>query len=118
MNHLTDAYVTTLVPQAGHRAFCADDHGFSVVVTHDALHQCPSILAGNSVSAIERLVKGIVSALRTWHERRSAIHELRALDDDTLKDIGLHRSQIPSVVEGLLNVRPELSVSPEATNIQ
>ena len=68
MNHVTAAYVTTLVPQAGPRPVSTDDN-----------------------------------ALRTWRKRRIAIRELRALDDHTLKDIGLSRSQIPSVVEGLLD---------------
>ena len=68
MNHVTAAYVTTLVPQASSRPVSTDDN-----------------------------------ALRTWRKRRIAIRELGALDDHTLKDIGLSRSQIPAVVEGLLD---------------
>ena len=53
--------------------------------------------------ASPRPVSANDSAFNTWHKRRIAIRELRALDDHTLKDIGLSRSQIPSVVEGLLD---------------
>ena len=42
------------------------------------------------------------SVFKTWRKRRIAIRELSALNDHTLKDIGLHRGQIPSVVDGLL----------------
>lgn len=43
------------------------------------------------------------NALPSWRKRRIAIRELRALDDHTLNDIGLSRSQIPAVVDGLLD---------------
>ena len=42
-------------------------------------------------------------ALRAWSQkrkRRADIANLRALSDHTLKDIGLHRSEINSVVYG------------------
>jgi uncharacterized protein YjiS (DUF1127 family) len=41
-----------------------------------------------------------VRAYATWRERRAAIKELAALDDRTLKDLGLTRSEIEFVVCG------------------
>ena len=41
------------------------------------------------------------TALRNWRRRQRAYHELIALDDRSLADIGIHRSQIPAVVEGV-----------------
>ena len=35
-----------------------------------------------------------------WRQRQQAYAELMALDDHSLADIGLHRSQIASLVEG------------------
>jgi uncharacterized protein YjiS (DUF1127 family) len=35
-----------------------------------------------------------------WRHRQQAYAELMALDDHSLADIGLHRSQVASLVEG------------------
>jgi uncharacterized protein YjiS (DUF1127 family) len=39
--------------------------------------------------------------LGEWRRRQRAYEELMALDDRSLADIGLHRSQIPALVEGM-----------------
>jgi uncharacterized protein YjiS (DUF1127 family) len=36
-----------------------------------------------------------------WHRRDKAYAQLMALDDHSLADIGLHRSQIGSLIEGV-----------------
>ncbi len=41
------------------------------------------------------------SALAARRQRQRAYAELMALDDRSLADIGIHRSQIPALVEGL-----------------
>jgi uncharacterized protein YjiS (DUF1127 family) len=43
---------------------------------------------------------GARNAWQGWRKRRRAFDELMALDDRSLADIGIHRSQIPSLVEG------------------
>ena len=40
------------------------------------------------------------TAFKRWQQRQRAYDELMALDDRALADIGIHRSQIPAIVEG------------------
>ena len=57
---------------------------------------------GVSLQALEGRVSRLRQALSVWRRRRAAVGELSVLSDHMLKDIGLHRSQIRSVVEELL----------------
>jgi uncharacterized protein YjiS (DUF1127 family) len=64
--------------------------------------------AGRGAAALTRIVGGavIATAGKWWRayalrrERRAAVRELHALDDRTLKDLGVNRSEIEWVVWG------------------
>ena len=52
------------------------------------------------------------TAYGTWLERRRAVRALGALDDRTLKDMGLHRSEIESAVLEQGSAPPPRSAAP------
>ncbi len=56
------------------------------------------IAGGVPLRSIETGVSRLVEGFRAARRRRTAIGELSALSDHTLKDIGLHRGEIRSVV--------------------
>jgi len=53
------------------------------------------------------------AALASRRQRQRAYSELAALDDRSLADIGLHRSQLPQVVERL-HEAVELDAAPDS----
>ena len=67
------------------------------------------------------LIKKVAATLLRRRFRRTAVDDLSALSDRTLKDIGIHRSQLRSIVEARLQgtessqVRPEPDVKAQAT---
>lgn len=58
-------------------------------------------LAGKIGSAIAKVLRPVISAIREGHERRQIYWELSSLDDRTLGDIGITRADIPRVAAGL-----------------
>jgi uncharacterized protein YjiS (DUF1127 family) len=51
------------------------------------------------------------TAFANWRRRQRAYAELMALDDRSLADIGIHRSEIPAVAEGIHEF-VELDIAP------
>ena len=51
------------------------------------------------------LIRSAIQAVVRAYQRRAAIRQLQALDDQMLRDIGAHRRQIRLAVKGLLNAK-------------
>lgn len=55
------------------------------------------------------------NGIKQWRRRQRAYAELMALDDRSLADIGIHRAQIPAIVEGArAAAAPEAAVAKAA----
>ena len=54
------------------------------------------------------------TAFKQARQRQRAYNELMALDDRALADIGIHRSQIPAIVEGWHEPKPRSASLPAA----
>ena len=73
---------------------------------------------GASLHALESRVSRLGQALSVRRRRRAAVRELSALSDHTLKDIGLHRSEIRSVVHEMTRVAAATPGDPLAERIK
>ena len=52
------------------------------------------------LGSIQHAFRQLGASINEWRERERALNELSALDDRTLADIGLRRTDIPFVVKG------------------
>ncbi len=68
-----------------------------------------SVYAYKAVNAVAESVANAVGAVRAWRARNAAIGDLSLLNDHLLKDIGIHRSEIRAVVNGMLSRPPARS---------
>jgi uncharacterized protein YjiS (DUF1127 family) len=72
-----------------------------------------SIQTLHAASPLQRFVFAVVAGLRStaaaWQcrrRRRAALRELESLDDHILQDIGVHRSELQSLVAELVGAAP------------
>ncbi len=65
---------------------------------NDRYHNSINSLLASAIDLVRSAAKAVIRE----HKRWAAVRALSALNDRTLKDIGLHRSQIHSVVNELL----------------
>lgn len=68
---------------------------------HRLAAQARSEAIARTLRAIGRVLGRVIAPMRAWIETRRTVAELEALDARTLADIGISRSDIPSVAAGL-----------------
>lgn len=73
-----------------------------------ALHQALRRLAGGfrkGAAYVAAALRRVVRAIHAGQQRRAALRELRALNDHTLRDIGLSRAEIRTAIDELFRLR-------------
>jgi uncharacterized protein YjiS (DUF1127 family) len=68
-------------------------------------------------SLFSSLLSSMTERLENWRARERAYRELSALDDRSLADIGLTRSDIPFVLKGKLVEREAPRIEPTFANL-
>ena len=74
------------------------------ITTVHTLH-APSALQ-RFVHAVVRALRGTAAAWQRSRRRRAMQRELESLDDHMLRDIGVHRSEVSSLVSELIGAAP------------
>lgn len=70
-------------------------------------------VGGERPSLLAALVEAITAPIVRWHRRNQVYRELYQLDDRMLADIGVSRSDIPSLVEGWDGTAPDARAEQE-----
>ena len=70
------------------------------------------------LNIIENLLHPVTAAYADWRQRQRAYAELAALDDRSLADIGLTRSDIPYVLSHPAIGAPSLETVPTGSNLR
>ena len=66
-----------------------------------------------------KLLNGLTATLVEWRQRQRAYAELASLDDRSLADIGITRSEIPFVLSRATAAdRPGIAATPATSNFQ
>ncbi len=65
------------------------------------LYDNPELTLRRRLPAASPVLKRVVTDLRNWNERRIARNELLAMPDYLLADMGIDRSNIDTVIDGL-----------------
>ncbi len=109
--HISDPLLRAFLT-AAHVAdpFAAADRTVAGRTAADRTAEVPraTLAAHRAITFVGCLVRNALDAVRTWNRRRAAFHELSALSDATLKDIGLPRSEIRYVARTLNGATPGL----------
>jgi len=75
--------------------------------THSTLRLPTPPAAGSVADAASRLIDRLLAAWHRQRTHRATVATLRSLDDRTLRDLGLHRSEIGGLaaeIDGLADV--------------
>ncbi len=100
MSSLFDAYALTLHHRS--RRVPANDNRAMIAFANEGLDLSLSATAYKVIDGLSGLVTKGLGKLRASRARRRSIRELDQLSDHVLADIGLHRSEIVSVVDEVI----------------